>query len=61
MKGIESRLKTIKIGRKREKHVCVPRPKDFFGITTYQCGCGIYFTEKQYKRYLKEHNYVVLR
>ena len=38
---------------KHERHKCNPKPKDFFGTTTYQCGCGLYFTKKQYKDYLE--------
>ena len=29
------------------KHICRPKSKDFYGTTTWQCGCGMYFTKEQ--------------
>jgi hypothetical protein len=33
---------------KHKIHIC-----KMFDLSTYQCGCGLYFTEKQYLAYKK--------
>ena len=40
---------------KKKKHICYPKPVDFFGKRLYQCGCGKYFmTEESYQRALQD-------
>lgn len=51
-----------KIGKNyiKRKHIHNPKPKDFFGLTTYQCGCGAYFTKEQYEKYLKKNKSILI-
>ena len=28
----------------KNEHICKPKPCNFFGTTTWQCGCGRYFS-----------------
>lgn len=46
-KQLENRLKS---------HVHEPKPKQFFEMIEYQCGCGLYFTKEQYFKYCRQHN-----
>ena len=43
LQALQKQREDILSGLPKEKHKCNPKPVNFFGTKTFQCGCGKYF------------------